>query len=32
LIKSNCWIVQEVKIGVISIIDNGAVLGSDGFG
>ena len=32
IIKSNCSIVQDVKIGDNSIIHNGAVLGSDGFG
>jgi len=32
IIKSNCSIVQDVSIGEGSIIHNGTVLGSDGFG
>lgn len=32
IIKSNCSIVQDVSIGRNSIIHNGTVLGSDGFG
>ena len=32
IIKSNCSIVQDVTIGENSIIHNGTVLGSDGFG
>ena len=32
IIKSNCSIVQDVSIGEDSIIHNGTVLGSDGFG
>ena len=31
-IKSNCSIVQDVEIGDFSVIHNGSVLGSDGFG
>ena len=32
IIKSNCSIVQDVEIGDFSVIHNGSVLGSDGFG
>ncbi len=32
IIKSNCSIVQDVEIGEFSVIHNGSVLGSDGFG
>ena len=32
IIKSNCWLVQDVEIGDFSVIHNGSVLGSDGFG
>ena len=32
IIKSNCSLVQDVYIGTNSIIHNGSVLGSDGFG
>ena len=32
IIKSNCSIVQDVEIGNYTVIHNGTVLGSDGFG
>ena len=32
IIKANCSIVQDVEIGEYSVIHNGSVLGSDGFG
>ena len=32
IIKANCSIVQDVEIGEYSVIHNGPVLGSDGFG
>ena len=32
IIRSNCSLVQDVEIGDFSVIHNGSVLGSDGFG